>query len=129
MNSGVKYQEAGRWFRHLSALRRTTMGFLFATNGASVTIFYRYVERTFENALMFAVGNIMFCITILLQEKKLHRIQKCLAEYAKEQEGDSGPFIATESLHKGIKTTHVFVIFCIALIIFWVSLPIFIKIL
>ena len=127
MNSEVKYQEATHWFIHLSTLRRTTMGFLFAATAASLGIIYSKDNPAFETALLFAIGNIMFCAAVLLQEVRLHEIQRRLAEYARQQEDGDGPFEATQPQHKGVRTSLVFKALCCLFIIFWVIQPIVIR--
>ena len=127
MNPEVKYQEATHWFIHLSTLRRTTMGFLFAATAASLGIVYSKGSPAFETALLFAIGNIMFCVAVLLQEVRLHEIQRRLATYAREQEDGNGPFVATQPPHKGVRTYLVFMTLCCLFIVFWVIQPIAIK--
>ena len=62
MNSDVKYQEAGAWFRHLSTLRRTTIGFLFVATAASLGFVLDKVDSPNEMIRLIAYVNIILCV-------------------------------------------------------------------
>ena len=93
----VRYQEAGRWFIHLSNLRRTTVAFVFMATGASIG----FVEgkllcaSEFGKILPLAIVNILLISAGILQEWRLHAYHKGVGRYLRDQEEDYGPYSNT----------------------------------
>lgn len=117
-NPHHKYQEAGAWFRHLSTLRRITIGFLFAATAASLGFVYDKIDSPNEMIYLIALVNIILCVGVFLQEGRLYRQQSLLATYARGEEKENGPYTKTRVGSK-LGTTLVFLAACVLLCGCW----------
>ena len=90
----IQYELAGKWFLHLSNLRRTTLAFVFIATGASIGILS---EKLFEyskpsQVIPIAIFNVLIVFAGILQEIRLHAYHKKIADYLQTAEDGSGPF-------------------------------------
>lgn len=107
-NGKIRYQEAGKWFIHLSNLRRTTVAFVFVATGASIGWLgpQLFSSAASTQPTAFAIFNLLLVVAGMLQEQRLHNYHHSVADYLRNEEKESGPYM--QALHDiKVPSTHV----------------------
>ncbi len=125
VDSATRYAEAGAFFRHESALRRTTVAFVFVASGASLGLMGDDPFHPSALKTTLALVNVLLVVAVLLQVIYIGAYQRNMAAYLREQEGpDGGPYTATKAVadrysRRRIATGQVATAVCVLLMLGW----------
>ena len=115
----TKYQEAGLFWRHCSNLRRTTVGFLFASSAVSLGIVHDKMDMFNMTTFLLAIVNAILCLGTMLQEKQVHGYQSLLGKYLHKLENGRGPYATSKPGKMHLGTQFVFLLACLILFLCW----------